>query len=42
MAVCHDVGSDEHLSENRNRNIEISTAPIKAKLREPAYSQVLN
>ena len=27
---------------NRNRNLETSTAPTKAKSREPAYSQALN
>ena len=26
---------------NRNRKLEISTAPTKAKSREPAYSQAL-
>src|SRR6218665_356640 len=26
---------------NRNRNLEISTTPTKAKSREPAYSQAL-
>ena len=26
---------------NRNRNLATSTAPTKAKLREPAYSQAL-
>ena len=28
-------------SNNRNRKLEISTAPIKAKSREPTYSQAL-
>jgi len=29
------------LSSYRNRKLEISTAPTKAKSREPAYSQAL-
>ena len=29
-------------SQNRNRKLEISRAPTKAKSREPAYSQALN
>jgi len=28
-------------NRNRNRNLATSTAPTKAKLREPAYSQAL-
>src|SRR6185503_20240255 len=29
-------------NRNRNRKLDISTAPTKAKSREPAYSQALN
>ena len=29
-------------NRNRNRKLEISRAPTKAKSREPAYSQALN
>src|SRR6218665_2930873 len=29
------------IARNRNRKLEISTAPTKAKLREPAHSQAL-
>src|SRR6218665_2130773 len=31
-----------HCNRNRNRNLQISRAPTKAKSQEPAYSQALN
>ena len=37
-----DIFSFQRLVSNRNRKLEISRAPTKAKSREPAYSQALN
>ena len=37
-----EVTTTEVRNRNRNRKLDISTAPTKAKSREPAYSQALN
>jgi len=44
MNTCTDyfqIGLMNYYINNRNRKLEISTAPTKAKSREPAYSQAL-
>jgi len=39
LVTCTDIQSSSKV--NCNRKLDISTAPTKAKLREPAYSQAL-